>query len=166
MLFSCDWRETVPLDQQRTVSQFKTRPDAQRKRAGRKALALRSYCLLCRGARRPFTGLHDRAGAQLIESVGGRFMAECATICSFRYTACGYADPIGAATRLEPDLARPINPSYKQQAYKQQAYKHGSPYPPPQQCFPRTASIASSSVAAVTTVLTSSPLISTIQLTR
>ena len=157
----------MPLHEQRTVSQFKTRRDAQRKRRGRKALPLRSTASDRRcGARRPFTGLHDRAGAQLIESVGGRFMAECATICSFRYTACGYADPIGAAARLEPDLARPINPSYKQQAYKQQAYKHGSPYPPPQQCFPRTASIASSSVAAVTTVLTSSPLISTIQLTR
>src|SRR6516225_522296 len=38
MLHSCDWGETVPLLQQRTVSQFKTRRDAQRKRAGRKAL--------------------------------------------------------------------------------------------------------------------------------
>jgi hypothetical protein len=37
MLLSCDWSETVPLHPQRTVSQFKTRPDAQRKRAGRKA---------------------------------------------------------------------------------------------------------------------------------
>jgi hypothetical protein len=37
MLHSCDWLETVPLHQQRKVSQFKTRPDAQRKRAGRKA---------------------------------------------------------------------------------------------------------------------------------
>jgi hypothetical protein len=31
---SCDWSETVPLDPQRTVSHFKTRRDAQRKRAG------------------------------------------------------------------------------------------------------------------------------------
>ena len=31
----------MPLLQQRTVSQFKTRPDAQRKRAGRKALPKR-----------------------------------------------------------------------------------------------------------------------------
>src|SRR6516165_8451296 len=28
MLYSCDWSETVPLHQQRTVSQFKTRRDS------------------------------------------------------------------------------------------------------------------------------------------
>jgi hypothetical protein len=36
-----DWGETVPLQEQRTVSQFKTRRDAQRK-LGRKALPKRT----------------------------------------------------------------------------------------------------------------------------